>query len=97
MEGFVEITFRGKKAAVSEGRLGDRTMPFLYCYDIRHGDDWGVPLTIETQPVVVDFWGKISFVDPLELDCQDDDGKRYTVLTTEESEALAEAVTRQYT
>lgn len=52
---------------VTESRVPEQErLPGLFYYEVRHGDDWGRPVTIEKH-VLVNFWGTVVATAPLEL------------------------------
>ena len=65
---FDRVTFQGKPALLSYGRLDKTTLPQnLCCYDIRHSDyDLDKPCTLENK-VVVNFYGSIITKEPIPL------------------------------
>lgn len=57
----------GNILRITESRVPEKErLPGLFYYEVRHGDDWGRPVTIEKQ-VLVNFWGTIVASAPLEL------------------------------
>lgn len=57
----------GNILKVTESRISEQErLPGLFYYEVRHGDDWGRPLTIEKQ-VLINFWGTVVANAPLEL------------------------------
>ena len=57
----------GNILRVTESRVPEQErLPGLFYYEVRHGDDWGTPLTIEKH-VLVNFWGTVVTTAPLEL------------------------------
>ena len=64
---FEAIEFKGEYALVAEQRVDKTAVPEgLYAYDMRHGDDWGEPITIE-KDVRVNFHGTIVFNHPIDI------------------------------
>ncbi|MBI5642651.1 MAG: PRTRC system protein C [Deltaproteobacteria bacterium] len=52
---------------VTESRVPENErLPGLFYYEVRHGDDWGRPVTME-KLVLVNFWGTVVAAAPLEL------------------------------
>ena len=54
-----EVEVKGRMALFMELRVNKDTIPVgMYCYDLRHGDDDGMPCTIE-QNVIVNYFGAV--------------------------------------
>ncbi len=82
---------------VSEFRIHENARdPGLFYYDIRHGDDWGDPVTVE-KTVFVNFFGTVVTAAPLELnDRQEGESMPdYLDLTPEEKDTLIEIMTKR--
>ncbi len=59
------VSFQGKPALLADWRIDASLLPDgLYHYDLRHGEDWGTPITAETY-VRVNFFGTILLKEPL--------------------------------
>jgi len=81
---------------VTESRVPEQErLPGLFYYEVRHGDDWGRPLTIEKQ-VLVNFWGTVVATAPLELKdrLEGETMQDYLDLTPKERSLLISTVTQ---
>lgn len=64
---FETVELFGKTVLLSACRIDRNTIPKgYYAYDLRHGDDWGVPCSIE-QRVVVNYFGTVVSNRPIAI------------------------------
>lgn len=64
---FELVSFRGKPALLADWRVDRSLLPQeIYAYDLRYGEEWGVPVTLENQ-ASVNFCGTLLFNEPLTL------------------------------
>lgn len=67
----VEVEVKGRMALFTEVRVDKDTIPDgMYCYDLRHGDDDGMPCTIE-QNVTVNYFGAVIVSVPFDFGNED--------------------------
>lgn len=66
-----EVEIKGKMALFTELRINKNTiLDGMYCYALRHGDDWGMPCTIEAN-VVVNYFGALIVSEPFDFHDKD--------------------------
>lgn len=66
-----EVDVKGRMALFKELRVNQGTVPEgMYCYALRHEDDFGLPCTIE-KSVVVDYFGAVITTEPLDFGDKD--------------------------
>lgn len=66
-EEFEKIELFGKPALLAEWRVPhEQVPPGVSIYDLRHGDDWGIPVRLESR-VIVNFFGSVLLSEPLTL------------------------------
>lgn len=66
-EKFEKIELLGKPALLAEWRVPhEQVPPGVSIYDLRHGDDWGVPVSLESR-VIVNFFGSVLLSEPISL------------------------------
>ena len=64
---FEEVELLGKKGLFTELRVDKATVPEgMHCYELRHGDDDGFPVSVE-EGVRVNYFGAVLFTDKMEL------------------------------
>ena len=64
---FALVSFREKPALLADWRVDRSLLPQgIYAYDLRYGEEWGVPVTLENQ-ARVNFCGTLLFNEPLTL------------------------------
>ena len=62
-----EVDLLGKKGYFTELRVDKETVPEgMHCYELRHGDDDGVPVSVE-ENVRVNYFGAVILAEELEL------------------------------
>ena len=62
-----EVEINGRLALFTEQRVKRETLPEgIFCYDLRHGDDMGAPVSIENR-VVVNHFGTILTAIPFDF------------------------------
>ena len=62
-----EVDLLGRKGYFTELRVDKGTVPEgMYCYELRHGDDDGFPVSVE-ENVRVNYFGAVLFAEDLEL------------------------------
>lgn len=62
-----EVELFGRKGYFTELRVDQKTVPEgMHCYELRHGDDDGFPVSIEGS-VRVNYFGAVIFAEELEL------------------------------
>ena len=62
-----EVDLMGRKGYFTELRVDKGTVPEgMYCYELRHGDDDGFPVSVE-ENVRVNYFGAVLFAEDLEL------------------------------
>ena len=67
VETFPLVSFEGKPALLSDWRVDASLLPEgMYHYDLRHGDGWGTPITLENH-VRVNFFGTLLMTEPVQL------------------------------
>lgn len=66
-----EVEVKGRMALFTELRVDKDTIPDgMYCYALRHGDDEGMPCTIE-QNVAVNYFGAVIVTVPFDFGNED--------------------------
>ena len=66
-----EVEINGRLALFTEQRVKRETLPEgIFCYDLRHGDDMGAPVSIENR-VVVNHFGTILTAIPFDFGGKD--------------------------
>lgn len=58
------VAYKGKNCRITKGRIGNRNVKGFWFYELRHGDIWSIPLTVEKH-VDVNFWGTLITPMPL--------------------------------
>lgn len=62
-----EVELLGRTGYFTELRVDKETVPEgMHCYELRHGDDDGVPVSVE-ESVRVNYFGAVLFTEALEL------------------------------
>ena len=62
-----EVDLLGRKGYFTELRVDKETVPEgMHCYELRHGDDDGVPVSVE-ESVRVNYFGAVILAEELEL------------------------------
>lgn len=62
-----EVELLGRTGYYTGMRVDKETVPKgMYCYALRHGDDWGFPVSVE-ENVRVNYFGAVLFTEALEL------------------------------
>ena len=62
-----EVELLGRTGYYTGMRVDRKTVPEgMYCYELRHGDDWGFPVSVE-ENVRVNYFGAVLFTEELEL------------------------------
>lgn len=90
-----KVNFRGYEGYVVESRIrSDEKRDDLFYYHLRHGDEWGEPVSLEDY-VFVNHWGTICFKESIDhlltpWGNPNEEGKRRleTDLTEEEIDAI---------
>lgn len=63
-----EVEVKGRMALFMEPRVIHSAVPEgMYCYALWHGEDFGLPCTIEKSVKVDDYFGTVIMVDTLAL------------------------------
>lgn len=63
-----EIEVKGRLALFTDLRVDKETVPDgMYCYALRHGDDFGIPCSIE-EKVAVNYFGAILTTEPFDFE-----------------------------
>ena len=66
-EMYEEVELLGREGLFTELRVDKETVPEgVYCYELRHGDDNGFPVSVE-ENVRVNYFGAVLFTEPLDL------------------------------
>lgn len=62
-----EVELLGRTGYFTGMRVDKETVPEgMHCYELRHGDDWGFPVSVE-ENVRVNYFGAVLFTEALEL------------------------------
>lgn len=62
-----EVELLGQTGYFTGMRVDKETVPEgMHCYELRHGDDWGFPVSVE-ESVRVNYFGAVLFTEALEL------------------------------
>ena len=62
-----EVELLGQIGYFTGMRVDKETVPEgMHCYELRHGDDWGFPVSVE-ESVRVNYFGAVLFTEALEL------------------------------
>lgn len=62
-----EVELLGRTGYFTELRVDKETVPEeMHCYELRHGDDDGFPVSVE-ESVRVNYFGAVLFTETLEL------------------------------
>ena len=62
-----EVELLGRTGYFTELRVDKETVPEgMHCYELRHGDDWRVPVSVE-ESVRVNYFGAVLLAEALEL------------------------------
>lgn len=62
-----EVELLGQIGYFTGMRVDKETVPEgMHCYELRHGDDWGFPVSVE-KSVRVNYFGAVLFTEALEL------------------------------
>lgn len=62
-----EVELLGRTGYFTGMRVDRKTVPEgMHCYELRHGDDWGLPVSVE-ENVRVNYFGAVLFTEALEL------------------------------
>lgn len=83
-----EIIIQGETVIFLPRRIGkDERKKDLFYYELRHGHDWGVPLTLEHE-VRSNFFGTVVSKKELKLDSCETRNDCYYELTDEEKDII---------
>ena len=62
-----EVELLGRIGYFTGMRVDKETVPEgMHCYELRHGDDWGFPVSVE-ESVRVNYFGAVLFTEEMEL------------------------------